>query len=112
MSVSKLARAGRIDSEASRLSKQPNTITSQLSVLVGEVNAFATFMQADPQAEFTQEDKDKYSDSFMASLGGIQAVLAGLTSLSQLEIDEITVEQFINQSPTDPLAYSSRFDKG
>jgi len=112
MSVTKLARAVRIDNEASRLERQANTINSQLSVLVNEVNAFATFAQADPNLEVTQEDKDKYSALFVAALANIQTTLAGFDSLYALETDVITVEQFIAQSESNPIIYSSRFDKG
>lgn len=112
MSVTKLARAVRIDNEANRLEKQANTINSQLSALVNEVNAFATFAQADPNLEVTQEDKDKYSALFVGALANIQTTLAGFDSLYSLETDVITVEQFIAQSESNPIIYSSRFDKG
>ena len=112
MSISLLARASRIDSESNRLTKQGANLNSQLSALVNEVNAFATFMHSDPKTEFTQADRDKYSDDFVITLTAIQTTLAGLGALSQLEVDVITVAQFIAQSTSDPVAYSSRFDKG
>ena len=112
MSVAKQARAIRIDNEASRLERQANTVNSQLSVLVNEVNAFATFAQADPNTEVTQEDKDKYSALFVSALANIQTTLEGFNALYALEIDTITVADFIAQSSTNPVEYSSRFDKG
>ena len=112
MSVSLLARAGRIDTEASRLTRQAGSLNSQLSTLVTEANAFATFMHRDPRSEFTQEDRDKYSDDFVTELARIQVTLSGLSALSQLEVDAITVEQFVAQSSSNPVEYSARFDKG
>ena len=111
MSVSQLARAGRIDTEASRLTKQASNLNSQLNTMVNEVNAFATFMHSDPKMEFTQADRDKYSDDFVTTLAQIQLTLSGLTALSQLEVDAITVQQFIDQSTSNPTEYSTRFDK-
>lgn len=112
MSVSQLARAGRIDNEASRLTKQASTITSQLTTLVNEVNAFATFMHSDPAVEFTQADRDKYSSDFMAKLTLLQSTIQGFGALAQLEVDAITVQQFLDQSVSNPIEYSSRFDRG
>ena len=112
MSVSLLARASRIDSESNRLTKQGSNLNSQLNTLVNEVNAFATFMHSDPKLEFTQADRDKYSDDFVSTLTAIQTTLSGLNALSQLEVDAITVQQFIDQSTSNPTEYSVRFDKG
>lgn len=111
MSVSQLARAIRIDDEANRLTKQASGLNSQLNTLVNEVNAFATFAQSDPNAEFTQLDRDKYSSAFVTTLSQIQLTLSGLSALSQLEVDAITVQQFIDQSTSNPIEYSARFDK-
>ena len=112
MSVAKYARAVRIDNEANRLEKQASAVNSQLNVLVNEVNAFATFAQSDPNVEVTQEDKDKYSALFVAALANIQSTLTGFNALYALETDVITVAQFIAQSTSDPIVYSTRFDKG
>lgn len=112
MSVSQLARAGRIDTEANRLTKQALNINSQLSVLVNEVNAFAAFMHTDPRAEFAQQDRDKYSDDFALALSNIQSTLEGLGALAMVEAGTLTVEQFLAQYSGDAVSYSARFDKG
>ena len=75
MSVAQLARAGRIDSEAGRLTKQASQINSQLAAMVNEVNAFAAFMHTDPKIEFSQDDRDKYSADFALALASIQSTL-------------------------------------
>jgi hypothetical protein len=110
MSVSLLARAGRIDTEAGRLRKQGASLNSQLSALVNEVNAFAAFMHSDDKEEFSQQDRDKYSEDFALTLAAVQSTLDGLDALSQLENDQITAQQFLDQSASNPVEYSTRFD--
>ena len=112
MSVSLQARASRIDNEASRLTRQASQLVSQLNVMVNEVNAFAAFMHTDPQTEFSQADRDKYSADFMAQLTAIQTTLAGLNALGALETEQMTVAEFLAQYVGDPISYSTRFDKG
>jgi hypothetical protein len=112
MSVSLLASAGRIDTEASRLVRQASQLNSQLSALVNEVNAFAAFMHTDPRAEFSQADRDKYSDDFMAQLTAIQTNLQGLNALGAVETNQMTVADFLAQYVGNVTEYSSRFDRG
>lgn len=112
MSVSSLARAGRIDTEASRLVKQASNLNSQLSAMVNEVNAFAAFMHTDPRTEFSQADRDKYSDDFMVQLTAINTTLTQLEALAGVETNVITVEQFLAQYVGDVASYSARFDRG
>ena len=112
MSVSQLARAGRIDTEASRLTKQASTINSQLNAMVNEVLAFAAFMHTDPRVEFSQADRDKYSDDFASAMGELQATLAQLAPLAGIEQGTVTVADFLAGYTGDINAYSTRFDKG
>lgn len=112
MSVSQLARAGRIDSEASRLTKQASQLNSQLNALVDEVLAFAAFMHTNDRAEFTQADRDKYSADFAQSLAALNATLSKLSPLAGIEAGSVTVAQFLADYVGDPVAYSNRFDKG
>lgn len=111
MSVSLLARAGRIDTEASRLTRQASQLNSQLSALVNEVNAFATFMHTDPRAEFTQDDRDKYSDDFMAELAAINTTLLGLQAVAGVETGALSVADYLASSPVNVAEYSARFDR-
>lgn len=113
MSVSQLARAGRIDSEAGRLTKQASQINSQLAAMVNEVLAFAAFMHTDPKAEFTQDDRDKYSADFAASLNALNSTLSALAPLAGIEAGSFTVAEFLSAyNGETPASYSSRFDKG
>jgi len=112
MSLSALARASRIDSEVSRIARQASQLNSQLAAIVGETNAFAAFMHTDTNSEFTQADRDKYSNDFAQALGAIQATMAGFTKLAELEAEVITVEQFLAQYAGDVAEYSKRFDRG
>ena len=112
MSVSKLARAGRIDKSANMLNSQAEQINTQLTSLIREVNAFAAFMHTDPRTEFSQSDRDKYSSDFMVQLTAIQATLGGLNALAGVETTAITVEQFLAQYVGDVASYSARFDRG
>jgi len=112
MSLSALARASRIDSEVSRIARQASQLNSQLATIVNETNAFAAFMHTDTNSEFTQADRDKYSNDFAQALGAIQATMAGFTQLGMLEAEAITVEQFLAQHVGDVAEYSKRFDRG
>jgi len=112
MSLSALARASRIDSEVSRIARQASQLNSQLATIVNETNAFAAFMHTDSNIEFTQADRDKYSNDFAQALGAIQATMAGFTQLGMLEAGAITVEQFLAQHVGDVAEYSKRFDRG
>jgi len=112
MSLSALARASRIDSEVSRIARQASQLNSQLATIVNETNAFAAFMHTDTNSEFTQADRDKYSDDFTFALTAIQTTMAGFTQLGMLEAEAITVEQFLAQHVGDVAEYSKRFDRG
>ena len=113
MSVSQLARAGRIDSEASRLKTQAERLNSQLASVINEALAFAAFMHTDPEAEFTQDDRDKYSADFSAALSEVETTLTGLDPLSGIEDGSVTVGDFLSSYNGEPAAsYSTRFDKG
>lgn len=112
MSVSQLARAGRIDTEASRLTKQASQLNSQLNAMVNEVLAFAAFMHTDPRTEFTQADRDKYSADFAQALASINATLSGLAPLAGIEAGTVTVPDFLAGHVGDIASYSARFDKG
>ena len=51
MSVSQLARAGRIDSAANSAAQKASNLNSQLNAMTDEVLAFAAFMHTDPRTE-------------------------------------------------------------
>lgn len=112
MSVSQLARAGRIDKAASDAAGRASSLNSQLSAMCDEVLAFAAFMHTDPKGEFTQEDRDKYSADFATQLANINATLSKLNPLAGIESGTVTVQDFLANYQGDPVAYSSRFDKG
>lgn len=112
MSVSQLARAGRIDSAANSAGQKASSLNSQLNSMADEVLAFAAFMHTDPRAEFSQADRDKYSADFASALGNLHATLSKLNVLAGIEQGSVTVEQFLASYAGDPVEYSSRFDKG
>ena len=112
MSVTLNARASRIDDEGSRLVKDALRVNSQLTTLVGEAFSFAAFMHSDPKAEFTQEDRDKYSADFAIVFQELSNSMAGLAPMAQLSAEAITVEQFLALYVGDINEYSTRFDKG
>nr|WP_136252887.1 hypothetical protein [Ningiella ruwaisensis] len=111
MSVAKLARAGRIDSEVSRLINQASSINSQLNSVVNEVLAFAAFMNTNTNDEFTQDDRDKYSDEFNASLAALNATMQKLMPLAAIESGDLTVADFLASYTGDVVEYSKRFDR-
>lgn len=111
MSVSQLARASRIDSEVSRLSRQASGLNSQLNAMANEVLAFAAFMHTNPLGEFTQDDHDKYSDTFVDLLGQLNATMAKFAPLVLVENETMTPAEFLAQYVGDVTEYSSRFDK-
>ena len=112
MSVSSLARAGRIDSKANSIANQASTLNSQLNSMCNEVLSFAAFMHTDPKTEFTQEDRDKYSDDFAEALSNLNTTLSKLNVLAGIEAGTVTVQEFLDGYVGDPVDYSGRFDKG
>ena len=112
MSVSQLARAGRIDSAANSAAQKASNLNSQLNSMCDEVLAFAAFMHTDPRNEFSQADRDKYSDDFAQALGALHSTLAKLDVLAGIEAGSVTVEQFLASYTGNPEEYSARFDKG
>ena len=112
MSVSQLARAGRIDSAANTAAQKASNLNSQLNSMCDEVLAFAAFMHTDPRNEFNQEDRDKYSAIFAEALGNLYSTLSKLDVLAGIESGDVTVEQFLLGYTGNPVDYSSRFDKG
>lgn len=112
MSVSLLARAGRIDSAASQTAQKASNLNSQMNAMCDEVLSFAAFMHTDPRNEFSQEDRNKYSAIFAEALGNLHETLAKLNVLAGIEQGSITVEQFLASYAGNPTEYSSRFDKG
>lgn len=112
MSVSQLARAGRIDSAANSAAQKASNLNSQLNAMADEVLAFAAFMHSDPKAEFSQDDRDKYSADFANALGALHTTLSKLDVLAGIEQGAVTVEQFLASYTGSPVEYSARFDKG
>lgn len=112
MSVSQLARAGRIDSAANSAAQKASNLNSQLNAMADEVLAFAAFMHSDPKAEFSQDDRDKYSADFASALGALHTTLSKLDVLAGIEQGAVTVEQFLTSYTGNPVDYSARFDKG
>lgn len=112
MSVSKFARAGRIDSTANNISVKASDLNSQMNSMCDEVLSFAAFMHTDPGQEIDQQDRDKYSAVFAEALGDLHQTLSKLNVLAGIESGEITVEQFLASYAGNPFEYSERFDRG
>ena len=113
MSVSKLARAGRIDSAASDLNKKASDLNSKLNAVASEVLLFAGMMHQNSRTEFEQEDKDKYSANFVATLSAIQATMARFEPLMGVETGAITPEAFVATLDATQLSeYVNGFDSG
>ena len=112
MSLSKLARAGRIDSEAVTIAKEVERAVSNLAVLFDRALNFTAFMHDDPKVEFTQEDRDKYSDSFVAAMTALNVTLAKLGPLQALEAETLQIADFVATfSPEALTAYAVQFDR-
>jgi len=113
MSVSKLARAGRIDSAASDLNKRASNLNSQLNAVASEVLLFAGLMHQNARTEFEQEDKDKYSLNFIETLTAIQSTMARFEPLMGVETGAITPEAFVaTLDAAQLLEYVNGFDSG
>ena len=101
----------RIDDEAKRISQQATRIASQLAEVANSTLAFAAFMHTDPSNEFTQEDRDKYSEQFAVALGALNAELSKLVPLAGIEAGAVTVADFLAAYNGElPSEYSKRFD--
>lgn len=111
MSVSQLARASRIDSKANDITRRAKNLQLQMNNLFTEVLDFAAFMHTDPQSEFTQADRDKYSDDFVNCLNAINSTMARITILAAIESGAVTVQEFLDQYTGDVEVYSNNFSK-
>ena len=111
MSVSVLARASKIDAEASSIATDVRRATTTLEALFLRATDFTAFMNANLTSEFSQSDRDKYTDKFVFAMANLGEVMAMLTPLQALETDGITVEQFLeSHTGESPEQYSKRFD--
>jgi hypothetical protein len=111
MSVSVLARASKIDAEASSIATDVRRATTTLEALFLRATDFTAFMNANITSEFSQSDRDKYTDKFVFAMTNLGEVMAMLTPLQALETDAITVEQFLeSHTGESPEQYSKRFD--
>jgi hypothetical protein len=111
MSVSTLARASKIDTEASSIATEVRRATTALEALFLRAVDFTAFMNANETGEFSQADRDKYSDQFVVAMTRLGSAMAMLTPLQELETDAVTVAQFLAaHTGTQPLIYSTKFD--
>jgi hypothetical protein len=111
MSVSTLARASKIDSEASSIETDVRRATTTLEALFLRATDFTAFMNANLTSEFSQSDRDKYTDKFVVAMTNLNVVLSILAPLQELETEVITVEQFLgSHTGQSPEQYSKRFD--
>ena len=95
MSLSTLARAGRIDTEVTNIATEVRRCTTTLEALFLRTIDFTAFMNTNEGLEFSQKDRDKYSDQFVVAMTNLGAAMALLELLQALETDVITVEQFL-----------------
>ena len=113
MSVSKLARAGRIDSRASDLNSRASGLSSQLNSIATEVLLFAGMMHTNANGEFTQEDRDKYGDAFLQTLTGLQQTLSRFQPLADIESGSVTPQDWLATQDAAAIAeFSKQFDSG
>jgi hypothetical protein len=111
MSVSTLARASKIDTEAASIATEVRRCTTTLNALFLRAVDFTAFMNANETLEFSQEDRDKYSDQFVVAMTNIMATMAILEPLQALETEVITVSQFLQaHTGVTPVDYSKKFD--
>jgi hypothetical protein len=111
MSVSTLARASKIDTEASSIATEVRRCTTTMNALFLRAVDFTAFMNANETSEFSQQDRDKYSDQFVVAMTSLMATMAMLEPLQALETDVITVEQFLAaHTGMQPTVYSQKFD--
>jgi hypothetical protein len=111
MSLSKLARASKIDTEVANIETEVRRLTITLEALFLRAVDFTAFMSTNEGLEFSQEDRDKYTDKFALRLSKIAGAMGILEPLQALETDVITVEQFLAaHTGIPPAVYSQKFD--
>jgi hypothetical protein len=111
MSVSVLARASKIDTEASSIATDVRRATATLEALFLRATDFTAFMTANLTSEFSQSDIDKYTDKFVFAMTNLGEVIELTTPLQSLETEVITREQFLeSHTGESPEQYSKRFD--
>jgi hypothetical protein len=111
MALSKLARAGRIDDEAIAVAKEVGREISKLTALFDRALNFTAFMHNDPQLEFSQEDRTKYTTAFLSAMGALNVALAKLGPLQALQAETLSKADFVATfSPEALAAYATQFD--
>lgn len=113
MSVSQLARAGRIDSKASDLNTRASNLNSQLNSIAQDALLFAGMMHKNANGEFTQADRDKYGAAFLQTLTELSQTMARFQPLADIQNQVITPADFLATQDANAITeYSKQFDQG
>jgi len=114
MGVSSGARAVRIDKKVNQINKQAQSLITQLQGVIKMANTFTAFMHDDPNGEFNQADRDKYSDMFVATISsptGLMGCIDLIQNMLEVEQGAMTTAEFIAQEQSySPETYSKTFD--
>lgn len=114
MSVSAGARAVRIDKEFNEINRQAQTLITQLQGVIKRARVITAFMHDDPNSEFDQADRDKYSDMFVETVSsptGLMGCVDLVVPLNEVEAGTMTPAEFVAQETDyDQANYSKRFD--
>lgn len=114
MSISANARLVRIDDHFISQAKKFNSLNSQLQALIREVSISTAFMHNDPRNEFTQEDRDKYSNEFVKAItapNGFFGTVALIQPMLDVEQGTKTPAEFVaEETGYNAETFSKQFD--
>jgi hypothetical protein len=116
MGISSGARSGRIDKHYTDLAEKFNSLNSKMQAVIREARQATAFMHDNPNGEFNQEDRDKYSDLFteaISSPNGFFGCIDLLQPMLDVEQGTKTPAEFVaEEEGYDAVEYSAQFNRG
>lgn len=116
MGVSSNARLGRIDKHYTDLAKKFNSLNSQMQAVIREARIATAFMHDNPNGEFDQADRDKYSNLFVEAItapNGFFGCVALIQPMLDVEQGTKTPAQFVaEETGYNAVSFSASFDQG
>jgi hypothetical protein len=116
MAISSNARFVRIDKHYTDLAKKFASLNSQMQAVIREARQATAFMHDNPNGEFDQADRDKYSDLFteaIATPNGFFGCVDLIQPMLEVEQGAKTPAEFVaEETGYSAVEYSAQFDKG
>lgn len=116
MAISSNARFVRIGKHYTDLAKKFASLNSQMQAVIREARLAPAFMHDNPNGEFDQADRDKYSDLFTDAItapNGFFGCVGLIQPMLDVEQGTKTLADFVTEETGyNSVKYSAQFDKG